>query len=213
MVSAFRTGFVVILSFSSGCGGGVTFNDLTAHQPPYEVKVLRYVPSGTSIYTALLDQYFKGPGATEYYSYGYRAIYDGFNGYNDFSLTDGAASIILNGSCKREYNNYSIAQLLQANLKQFPEISTVKIFDAQGQTENPTGTGDSVPACLDLNSTPTPPFGSLTPITSLTPPPPPGPTLTPTASSTPLPPGTATRWPSTTPRPTDTRWPTSTPRP
>lgn len=184
---------------------------LALKQPPFEVNGVRYVASSIPIYRAVLDQYFKGPGFTEYYSYGYRAVRDGFSGYTDFSLAGGVANVTLAGTCKREYSFYTIAQLLQANLKQFPEVQFVKIFDAQGLTENPDGLSDSVPACLDLNTTATP--APETPSPTPTPAFPPGITPTPTASSTPAAPATATRWPSMTPRPTDTRWPTLTPRP
>jgi hypothetical protein len=34
------------------------------------------------------------------------------------------------------------------NLKQFPEIQFVKIYDENGMTQSPEGSNDSIPACL-----------------------------------------------------------------
>jgi hypothetical protein len=189
---------------------------LINHLPPYEVGVTRYARSNISSYTTVLDQYFKGPGSTEYYSYGYRSIYDGFRGYSAFSISGNIARITLTGSCKREFESYSLAQLLQLNLKQFPTITYVKIYDEQGQTQDPDGMSDSVPVCLDINITPTPTPPVKTPTPggpSLTPTTAPPPTSTPGPSPTATRASTATRWPSKTVRPTDTRWPTLTTRP
>jgi hypothetical protein len=43
---------------------------------------------------------------------------------------------------------YTIADLLTYNLKQFPEIRFVKIYDENGGTQNPNGLSDSIPVCL-----------------------------------------------------------------
>jgi hypothetical protein len=132
---------------------------LAINQPPYEVSGVRYARSFYSRYRAVLDEYFKGPGWTEYFSYGYRAIYDGFTGYNKVEVSDDIVRVYLNGTCKRERKDYTIAQLIQVNLKQFPEIHYVKIYDQAGVTEDPDGISDSVPLCLDLSApqiTPTP---------------------------------------------------------
>ncbi len=39
--------------------------------------------------------------------------------------------------------------VLRVNLKQFPEITYVKIYDQNGQTADPDGLSDSIPACLE----------------------------------------------------------------
>ena len=41
-----------------------------------------------------------------------------------------------------------MAKLLTQNLKQFPEIRFVKIYDENGTTQNPDGLSESIPACL-----------------------------------------------------------------
>src|SRR5205823_4699831 len=109
----------------------------------------RYVRSSINIFMAVLDQYFLGPGSTERYTYGDVAFYDGFIGYSKLVVKDGIARVYLAGTCARQRPDYGIAQLLQANLKQFQTVQSVKIYDQNGQTQNPDGTGDSIPACLD----------------------------------------------------------------
>ncbi len=157
--------------------------------PPFERAGLRYVRSN-SVYTSLLDQYFKGPGATERISYGWIALYNGFTGYSKFELTNGVANIYLTGICNRGNNPYTIANLLTYNFKQFPEVQYVKIYDQNGQTQDPTGLSDSEPVCLSPSFTPSP---------------------TPTFPPTPTPSPTPTRTPTATPTPTQTRLPSPTP--
>ena len=154
-----------------------------ANTPPFEVMGERWSRTNAMPLTAL-NEYFKGPGATEKYSYGYTTIYNGFTGYSKFEVISGVAHVYLKGACLSNGSDYNIADLINANLKQFPEIKFVKIYDAAGQTQNPTGDSDSEPLCLSPSYTPPP-------------------TITPTA--------TITRTPTRTPVPTNTRAPTATP--
>lgn len=101
-----------------------------------------------SVYTALLDAYFKGPGATERYQYGWINLTNGFTGYNRFELINGVAHIYLKGTCDRAGATYTIANLLTYNFKQFPAVQFVKIYDENGSTQSPIGFLDSIPACL-----------------------------------------------------------------
>ena len=48
------------------------------------------------------------------------------------------------------------SNLINLNLKQFPEVQFVKIYDANGQTQNPDGRSDSEPLCLSEVYTPPP---------------------------------------------------------
>ncbi len=153
---------------------------------PIEVYGVRWVKSSSYI-ADLLYQFFKGPGATEYYTYGWRAIYDGFTGYSKVEVIGDTAHVYLTGTCAPSGKEFTIADQISLTLKQDPNIQAVKIYDQFGQTKNPGGPGDSEPACLDPALIPTP--------TATVPVPP---TNTPTASST--------------PRPTDTRRPTATPQ-
>ena len=154
-------------------------NDL----PPYEGTGVRWSRTNAMPATALTE-YFKGPGYTERYSYGYTAIFNGFTGYSRLDITDSVAHVYLKGVCQSNLSEYNVADLINANLKQFPEIQYVKIYDQNGSTLNPSGMSDSEPGCLD-------------------------PDFVPTATST-LPPS-ATPTPSSTPSPTRTSPPTATP--
>jgi hypothetical protein len=118
-----------------------------ANTPPFEVNGVRWAKSNSVIQT-VLDEYFKGPGATEKTSFGWIALYNGFTGYNRFELIDGFAHIYLKGVCASEGRDFTIANLLTLNLKQFPEVRFVKIYDENGSTQNPLGVADSIPACL-----------------------------------------------------------------
>jgi hypothetical protein len=120
-----------------------------AGTPPYEVNGVRYAASNLSFPKFVLDEYFKGPGYTEYYTYNWRALFNGFTGYSKLELRDGGAFVYLSGVCNRAGATYTIADLLMLNLKQFPAIVTyVKIFDQNGATEFPAGAVDSIPVCL-----------------------------------------------------------------
>jgi len=95
-----------------------------------------------------LDEYFKGPGATERFSFGWIALYHGFTGYSRLEIRDGVTHVFLTGTCTPDGRDFNIADLITLNLKQFPEIRFVKIYDENGTTQNPDGLSDSSPACL-----------------------------------------------------------------
>lgn len=153
-----------------------------ANTPPFEVKGTRWARSNI-LPQAALNEYFKGPGATERFSLGWIAIYNGITGYSRLEIRDGVAHVFLTGVCAPDGNTFNIADLITLNLKQFPEIRFVKIYDQNGQTQNPLGLSDSVPFCLSEFFTPSPTI-----------------TLTPTP----------TRTPTRTPTPTHTRRPAPT---
>ncbi len=115
--------------------------------PPFERTGVRWVRSN-NVYPALLDAYFKGPGATERYQYGWINLTNGFTGYDRFELINGVAHIYLKGTCDRAGATYTIANLLTYNFKQFPAVQFVKIYDENGSTQSPIGFVDSFPACL-----------------------------------------------------------------
>jgi len=156
--------------------------DLNA--PPIERIGVRWAKSNRLLETAL-DAYFKGPGATEKYSYGWIAVNNGFTGYSKLEVKDGIANVYLTGVCTSEGKDFNIADLLTLNLKQFSNVAFVKIYDENGQTRSPAGTSDSEPICLSDYKTPTP-----TPTR----------TATPTRTSTPTRTPTNTRRPSPTPQ-------------
>jgi len=115
--------------------------------PPFERAGVRWSRTDNILGT-VLDEYFKGPGSQERYSYGWIALYNGFTGYDRFEVRDGVMHIYLEGTCDREGQTYTIADLLTTNFKQFSEIQYVKIYEENGETQNPDGLSDSTPACL-----------------------------------------------------------------
>ena len=115
--------------------------------PPFERTGVRWARTNNVIGT-ILDEYFKGPGSTEKYSYGWIALYNGFTGYSRFELDDGVANLYLKGTCTRAGATYTIADLLTYNLKQFSDVQYVKIYDENGETQNPNGASDLIPTCL-----------------------------------------------------------------
>ncbi|HAV77289.1 MAG TPA: hypothetical protein DCX53_08035, partial [Anaerolineae bacterium] len=130
-----------------------------ADTTPIEVAGVRWARSNNVLETAL-NEYFKGPGATERYSYRWIGIYNGFTGYSKLELTNGVANVYLTGVCAPEGRDFNIADLITLNLKQFSPVEFVKIYDANGQTQNPNGRSDSEPVCLSEIYTPPP---TLTP--------------------------------------------------
>jgi len=151
--------------------------------PPIEVAGKRYAHSNILPQSAL-NEYFKGPGSTERFSFGWIGIYNGFTGYRKLEIINGVANIYLTGVCTSEGKDFNIADLIRLNLKQFSGIQFVKIYDENGQTQSPTGQSDSEPICLSQVITPTTP---------------PTRTPTPTRTSTPTRTPTQTRQPSPTP--------------
>jgi hypothetical protein len=141
---------------------------LNAGTPPYEVAGYRWEKSTDNFVADVLNEYFKGPGYTEKYVYRWTAIYSGFTGYTRVEVADGIARVYLRGACAPANYNYTIAQPLMVNLKQFPYIQFVKLYDENGTTEHPDGASDSIPTCLDPAFAPTPTV-SPTPTASATP--------------------------------------------
>ncbi|NUQ85269.1 MAG: GerMN domain-containing protein, partial [Anaerolineales bacterium] len=192
---------------------------------PYEVPVTRFAPSSQNLVGAVLNEFFRGPSDVERNA-GLTLVLNGFTGYSRLEYADGVAHVYLTGNCQSNGTLYTIARPLTVNLKQFPDVQFVKIYDQYGDTREPAARVDSTPICLDPLFTPsaTP---TLTPTNTLTftptftptstPTPTPSATLTPsqtptqTATPTQTPSNTPTRTPSNTPTFTPTRTPSNTP--
>lgn len=139
---------------------------------PYEVAVTRYVPSSKNVVNSVLDEFFKGPNAGEQYQ-GLAVIDNGFTGYSKVEFANGGVYVYLTGTCQSNGTFYTVARPLMMNLKQFPEIQFVKIYDQFGNTLQPAARVDSLPACLDplFRPTATPlPTSTLRPRSNVTPP-------------------------------------------
>lgn len=119
-----------------------------AGTPPFERAVMRQVPVTSNLAEAVLTEYFKGPTPEEA-AQGLEAITSGFTGFSRLEVVDGTAHVYLVGTCSTGGAAYNIATPLIRNLTQFPEVQYVKIYDENGQTGDPSGVGNSIPACLE----------------------------------------------------------------
>ena len=115
---------------------------------PYEKAVTRQVPMTDNLPKVVLDQLFQGPTADEK-AQGLAVFTNGATGISKLSVEDGVARVYLAGDCNSNGAAYTISNLIDVNLKQFPEIKWIKIYDPSGQTETPDGQSGSIPFCLE----------------------------------------------------------------
>jgi hypothetical protein len=115
---------------------------------PYEAAVTRMIPPPASLYEAVLNQLFQGPSDSEK-SQGLAVVLSGTTGFSKLTFIDGVARVYLMGVCNSKGATYTIANLIFANLQQFPEVKWVKIYDQNGETETPAGQSSSIPICLE----------------------------------------------------------------
>jgi hypothetical protein len=115
---------------------------------PYEMPVTRMVPTPASLPEAVLTQLFLGPTEAEK-AQGLTVVLSGTTGFSSMIMENGVARIYLIGKCDSQGSTYTIANLIFANLKQFPEIQWIKIYDQNGETETTDGQSSSIPFCLE----------------------------------------------------------------
>lgn len=129
----------------------VTFQDFpryVAGTQPYTRAASRVVPALAPA-SAVLNQLFAGPTAAEYAA-GLRVVRSGATDFDRLSISStGVARVRLRGGCNAGGSTFSIADLIEPTLKQFPTVHYVKIYDPSGHTEQPTGLSDSIPRCLE----------------------------------------------------------------
>jgi hypothetical protein len=129
----------------------IYFTDTTRYQvgtEPYETAVMRTVPAPASLPEAVLTQLFLGPTEEEK-AQGLAVILSGTTGFSNLTVENGVARIYMTGTCASQGATYTIANLIFANLKQFPDIQWAKIYDQNNETETPDGQSDSIPFCLE----------------------------------------------------------------
>ncbi len=115
---------------------------------PYEMQVTRDVPVPFSPPEAVLVQLFAGPTQAEK-AQGLAVILSGATGFSKMTVENGVARVYLTGACASNGSTYTIANLIFRNIKQFPEILWIKIYDPNGATETPDGPSNSIPICLE----------------------------------------------------------------
>jgi hypothetical protein len=123
-------------------------NAYLAATPPYEVGVQRTIPFTYGVARAVLTEFFNGPTPAEAAS-GLVLITSGATGFSNITINDTIARVYLTGNCNSEGATYTIANPLYANLIQFSSVSYVKIYDQNGNTQQPTGYTNSIPGCLE----------------------------------------------------------------
>jgi hypothetical protein len=129
----------------------VYFTDLARFQvgtEPYEAAVTRTVPAPASLPEAVLTQLFLGPTQAEK-ARGLEVFLSGTTGFSKLAVENGIARLYLTGTCASKGATYTIANLISANLMQFPEIQWIKIYDQNNETETPDGQSGSIPLCLE----------------------------------------------------------------
>lgn len=115
---------------------------------PYEVAVTRPLPAGVDPVRAVLDAFFAGPTAEES-AQGLVLVSSGFIGVGELTIENGIARIHMLGKCANNGAAYSVANLINKNLEQFPEITAYKIYDENGDNLDPDSPMSSVPYCLE----------------------------------------------------------------
>jgi len=115
---------------------------------PYEVAVTRPLPAGVDPVRAVLDALLAGPTAEEA-AQGLMIYSSGFSGVRDYRLENGIAHIYLEGNCANNGAAYSVASIIAKHLEQFPQITAYKIYDENGDNEDPDSAMSSIPYCLE----------------------------------------------------------------
>jgi Fe-S cluster biogenesis protein NfuA len=122
-------------------------NKLEAGDEDPWVRVERQVGAKTPAKNAVW-QLLKGPGPKEQ-SDGLTLMKSGSDGFQNFAIEGTTATLSLRGGCDSGGSTITVYDHIEKTLKAFPEIEHVKLLDAEGNTQNPDGEGDSRPACLE----------------------------------------------------------------
>jgi hypothetical protein len=95
-----------------------------------------------------LDAIFAGPTAAER-ARGLGTVRSGATGATLTRVADGVAHVRLRGTPASGGATVTVATLITATLKQLPTVDHVKVYDPDGQTQQPSGRSDSIPASLE----------------------------------------------------------------
>ncbi|MDQ5957864.1 MAG: hypothetical protein QG665_196 [Patescibacteria group bacterium] len=115
---------------------------------PYEKSVVREVAVGDPM-KAVLQELIKGPTSAEQ-AIGLAVEKSAATSLRlEFNNETGLARVYLEGGCDSRGSTYTIGNLIVKNLRQFPDVKRVYIYDPAGST---LGTGnepfDLLPDCL-----------------------------------------------------------------
>ena len=116
--------------------------------PPFFRPVRRSVPV-PGVARGALHRLYAGPTQAERAN-NLTLLRSGSTGFTNLSISDSeVARVQLKGGCNSGGSTVTVAGEIMPTLRQFPTVSWVKIYDPQGNTQNPTGLSDSIPACLE----------------------------------------------------------------
>jgi hypothetical protein len=118
-------------------------------EPQYVVAVDRKVPRGARPKGAM-QRLYAGPTEDEL-DRGLRFLASGTLGFRDLRVNDrGIARVTLKGPCNSGgAAEGTVANQIMPTLRSRPAIDWVKIYDRAGDTLQPWGPRDSIPACLE----------------------------------------------------------------
>jgi hypothetical protein len=97
--------------------------------------------------SSVLQRLFAGPTQAELAG-GTQFVASGATGFTRLTVRQGVARVYLAGPCSSGGSAITVADEIMPTLRQFPSVRWVKIYDSAGNTEQPTGDVDSIPACL-----------------------------------------------------------------
>jgi hypothetical protein len=116
-------------------------------QEPYVRAVLRpVIPPNVGANS--LTWLFAGPTPAERAG-GLNFVSSDATGFTNLSIRNKVARVHLLGGASSHGSTLTIASEIFPLLKQFPTVKWVKIYDPNGETENPSGQSDSIPAGLE----------------------------------------------------------------
>ncbi len=102
-----------------------------------------------SVATSSLQRLFMGPTQYEQSQLGLQFVNSEATGFTNLRISDRIARVQLTGGCNSGGATVTVASEMMPTLRQFSTVDWVKIYDLQGQTEQPTGNSDSIPFCLE----------------------------------------------------------------
>ena len=114
---------------------------------PYTEAVERTV-SAASPAAGALEALFAGPTTAEQ-AQSLRVVLSEATGFADLSISGGIARVRLTGGCNSQGATFTVYNLIEPTLKQFATVDYVKVYSPGGETAEPDGPSDSIPACLE----------------------------------------------------------------
>jgi hypothetical protein len=117
------------------------------NQEPFFVPRLRPVRPFTPA-VGVMDRLFAGVLPSEH-ARGLRLLRSQATGFTNLAIGDGIARVQLTGGCSSGGSTVTVAGEIMPTLRQFDSVDWVKIYDPDGNTQDPTGCRDSIPACLE----------------------------------------------------------------